>query len=298
MNKKKYQEWFDDECMKLKQEVNTKRKKYQEALRKELPQNETSIRKENFFKSLNNFNSMKRKKERLYWRQRKESLALTKMKNPKEFWKKLNVKRKGMPFNFSKDELFNYFKQLSGNQGEEKNNNVQNTNSNTEEELFCSFDSEILDILNRVISAEEIKQVIINLKNGKAAGLDKIIPELLKELDENFIDLIAQILNTIFESGNFPEEWALGIIVILFKEGTKSDLNNYRGITLLSMLGKLLVGILNNRLWKVVDKYEILKESQAGFRKGYRTTDHLFTLTAIIDHYVIKNKKTFISMFY
>ena len=118
MNKKRYQEWFDDECMKLKQEVNTKRKKYQEALKIQLPQNETSIRKENFFKSLNNFNSMIRKKERLYWRQRKESLALTKMKNPKEFWKKLNVKRKGMPFDFSKDELFNYFKQLSGNQGE------------------------------------------------------------------------------------------------------------------------------------------------------------------------------------
>ena len=57
------------------------------------------------------------------------------------------------------------------------------------------------------------------------------------------------------------------------------------------MLGKLLVGILKNRLWKVVDKYEILKENQAGFRKGYRTTDHLFTLTTIIDHYVIKNKK-------
>ena len=57
------------------------------------------------------------------------------------------------------------------------------------------------------------------------------------------------------------------------------------------MLGKLLVGILNNRLWEVVDKYEILKENQAGFRKGYRTTEHLFTLNTIIDHYVIKSKK-------
>ena len=156
--------------------------------------------------------------------------------------------------------------------------------------MFCSFDNEILDILNRVISAEEIKQVIINLKNSKDACLDKTIPELLKELDENFIDLIAQILNIISESGNFSEEWASGIIVILFKEGTKSDLNNYRSIMLLSMPGILLVGILNNRFWRDVDKYEILKENQAGFRKGYRTTDHLFTLTTIIDHYVIKNK--------
>ena len=88
------------------------------------------------------------------------------------------------------------------------------------------------------------------MKNGKAAGLDKIIPELLKYVDDNFLHLMTLILNKIFGSGKFPEEWAPGVIVILFKEGTKSDLNNYRGITLLSMLGKILVGILNNRLWE------------------------------------------------
>ena len=77
------------------------------------------------------------------------------------------------------------------------------------------------------------------MKNGKAAGLDKIIPKLLKYVDDNFLDLMTLILNKIFDSGKFPEEWALGVIVILFKEGTKSDLNNYRGITLLSMLGKI-----------------------------------------------------------
>ena len=74
----------------------------------------------------------------------------------------------------------------------------------------------------------------------------------------------------------------MGVIVILFKDGIKSDLNNYRGITLLIMLGKILVGVLNNRLWEVVEKFEFLKENQAGFSKGYRTTDHLFTLTTRI----------------
>ena len=72
------------------------------------------------------------------------------------------------------------------------------------------------------------------------------------------------------------------MIVILLKEGTKSDLNNYRGITLLGKLRKILVGILNNLLWEVVSKFEILIESQAGFR--------LFTFTTLIDHYTTKNK--------
>ena len=76
------------------------------------------------------------------------------------------------------------------------------------------------------------------MKNGKAGGLDKIIPELIKEFDDNLLGLIIIVLNNIFDSGDFLEEWALGVIVILFKDGIKSDLNNYRGITLLSMLGK------------------------------------------------------------
>ena len=115
-----------------------------------------------------------------------------------------------------------------------------------ESETINLFEKEIPDILDRVISTDEVRKVIRNMKNGKAAGLDKIIPELLKYVDDNFIDLMTLIFNKIFDSGKFPEEWALGVIVILFKEGTKSDLNNYRGITLLSMLGKILVGILSN----------------------------------------------------
>ena len=69
----------------------------------------------------------------------------------------------------------------------------------------------------------------------------------------------------------------VSVIVTPFKDGIKSDLNNYRGITLFSdcMLRKILVGVLNNRLWEVAEKFEFpLKENQAGFRKGYRTCSH------------------------
>ena len=122
------------------------------------------------------------------------------------------------------------------------------------------------------------------MKNGKAGGLDKIIPELIKEFDDNLLGLIIIAPNNIFDSGDFSEEWTLGVIVILFKDGIKSDMNNYIGTTLLSMLGKILVGVLNNQLWEIVEKFEFLKENQAGIRKGCRTTDHLFTLTTIINH--------------
>ena len=79
---------------------------------------------------------------------------------------------------------------------------------------------------------------------------------------------------------NGPGEWATGII----KGGAKNDLGNYRAITLLSVVGKLLLGILNEQLTELVEKYDIGNENQAGFRNGYRTTDHIFTLNTIISH--------------
>ena len=87
----------------------------------------------------------------------------------------------------------------------------------------------------------------------------------------------------------------MGAVVILYKEGERSNLNKYRGITLLCMLRKILVGVLNNRLTEFVKQIDILLENQCGFRKGYQTTDNIFTLFTLIDHYVNKkNNKLFL----
>ncbi len=64
------------------------------------------------------------------------------------------------------------------------------------------------------------------------------------------------------------------------------DCNNYRGITLLSCLGKLFASTLNERLYIFCENNHILKEIQAGFRKGYSTMDHIFVLKHIIDLFI------------
>ena len=129
------------------------------------------------------------------------------------------------------------------------------------------------------------------MKGKKAAGIDTIVSELLKNLDEPTLNIIVNILNKMFDLGEFPEEQAVGIIVILFKGGEKNDLNNYYGITLSSVIGKLLVGILSKRLTKFVEKHKMVHENQAEFHKGYRTTDHIFMLYSVINHTVNVKKK-------
>ncbi len=150
------------------------------------------------------------------------------------------------------------------------------------------IDSETISLidesLNCVISIDEVKQMAKKLKNGKASGLDMLSAELLKNANDKFLHIFTKLFNTLLQSGNFPEEWSVGIITVIFKGGDKTDLNNYRGITLFSIFGKFFLGVLLDRLNKAITNFEILEENQVGFRKGYQTSDHIFTLQSIIEN--------------
>ena len=84
--------------------------------------------------------------------------------------------------------------------------------------------------------------------------------------------------------GYFPEKWSEGFIVPIFKKGDINEVSNYRGITLLSTLGKLFTRILNNRLNKWAEAYNVYIEAQAGFRKHMSTVDNIFVLNGLITH--------------
>ena len=74
-----------------------------------------------------------------------------------------------------------------------------------------------------------------------------------------------------------------------FKNGTHDDPKNYRGISLLSSLGKLYYNVLNNRLLKFCTDNAILSPSQLGFLPGNRTTDAHLILYNLISKYCHKN---------
>ena len=71
-------------------------------------------------------------------------------------------------------------------------------------------------------------------------------------------------------------------------KGSRSDPDNYRGISSISCLGKLFTAVINERLTKFVETNKIIGEEQAGFRSGYSTQDHIFALNTIIDIYLNK----------
>lgn len=101
------------------------------------------------------------------------------------------------------------------------------------------------------------------------------------------------MFNFVFKSEKFPESWSEGFIVPVPKKGNLNKVDNYRGITLLSTLGKLFTRILNNRLYFWADCYGVLIENQMGFRAGYSTVDNMFVLNALIDTILGQGRKLY-----
>ena len=138
-----------------------------------------------------------------------------------------------------------------------------------------------LEINMEAITVEEVTMAIKRLKNGKSAGIDGIQAELLKHGGEETARKILQLCNRIWETGEVPRDWRDGVIIPLPKKGDLKDCNNWRGITLLSVPGKVMASILLHRITGAVDVQ--LRQQQAGFRTGRSCCDQIFALRQVID---------------
>ena len=95
---------------------------------------------------------------------------------------------------------------------------------------------------------------------------------------------ILNLVNMILSTGKFPNSEKTGVIVTLYKKGDPQDLNNYRGITLLSSIYKLVTKILNKRMSRICDASKALSDLQAAGRANRGCLTQISTLLNIIKH--------------
>ena len=135
------------------------------------------------------------------------------------------------------------------------------------------------------IGLEELEECCKKLRLGKANGYDDSCNEMVISLVRTYPNVLLSLFNKILQSSEVIPDWALGMIVPLHKDGPRLDTSNYRGITLMSCLGKLFLSILNNRLGIFAKEHRLLSPSQLGFVAGNRCSD-----AHIIIYNLIKNK--------
>lgn len=131
------------------------------------------------------------------------------------------------------------------------------------------------------------------MKNGKTPGNDQITVEMIKNIGEKGSKLLLKIFNKIWKEENIPKEWEIGLILPIHKKGDAMECSNYRGITLLSTLMKILEKILEGRLREEVETK--LLQSQSGFRKRKSIQDHIFTIKEIINRAQARSKIVYLA---
>ena len=129
--------------------------------------------------------------------------------------------------------------------------------------------------------------------HGKSSGPDLFLNEFLKYGINSLISYLHTLFNKIFDTGVYPESWGDGFIVPLHKKGNVGNVENYRGITLLSVVSKLFTSILNTRLNEWAEQYQVYVEAQSGFRKGMSTIDNIYVLHSLITHCINEKKKLY-----
>ena len=116
----------------------------------------------------------------------------------------------------------------------------------------------------------------MGLKNNKAASPDGIPAEILKYGGYSLLHRLHRLISTVWISGKVPQQWKDERIVTIYKrKGDKSDCDSSRGISLLSVAGKVLARVMLQRLLAQVAEI-VLPESQCGFRRGRNITDMIF----------------------
>ena len=127
----------------------------------------------------------------------------------------------------------------------------------------------------------EILLAIKQQKSGKAAGPDGIPPEALKQAEDINTEVLCTLFKDIWEREDIPSDWKEGYITKIPKKGDLSSCSNYRGISLLSVPGKIFNRVILNRLKNAVDPK--LRDNQAGFRRNRSCTDQIATLRIILE---------------
>jgi len=148
-------------------------------------------------------------------------------------------------------------------------NNVRQTELHTAEPLVSES------------SAFEVELAIEKLKSHKSPGTGHIPAELIKAWGRTIPSGIHELIISIWNKEKLPEEWKESIIVPIYKKGDTTDCTNYRGISLLPSMYKILSSILLSMLIPYAE--EIIGDHQCGFLCSRSATDHIFCIHHILE---------------
>ena len=150
---------------------------------------------------------------------------------------------------------------------------------------------------NEIINDLDINEGIVfdlvrDIDISKSSGFDNISSRCLKDALSVLIPHLTHIFRKSIVSGICPKTWKIATIVPIFKNGNKSDVSNYRPISLLPIPGKLLEKIVYSHISEFLEINSFLSKKQNGFRKNHSTLDAIVNFTSDVYESINKGEYT------
>jgi hypothetical protein len=251
------------------------------------------------FKRYRNFcNNLIKKLKRKYERDQLANSA----KNSKTLWKTIKnithykstkIKNTELLNNntsptISVNNVNNFFGEIGKTLAENINNSIYSddmSNSNYLP-LWTTSSLVLLDT-----DPQEVGAIIMSLRTESAPGWDNIPTKFLKLLKNQVAPVISHLANLCFSTGMFPGPLKQSIVTPVYKSGERDDVNNYRPISVLPAISKIIEKLINNRLIAYLNKFNIISDFQFGFRRSRSTEDAILSLTNLIVDKIESGKK-------
>ena len=217
-----------------------KQKKDFKKARNSFLKNVNDENKQNFISTRTKYNRVKRNAKHKYKLKEGKDICDLAKKKPKQFWKSIKKKYKQNQPQHPDDPVninafFEHFKEVYGG---------QHMPQDEQSDVGSTSDPD----LDLEISDAEIREAILSQKNNKSSGIDNLTAESFKTSCDLILPFLSKLFNCLFTNGEYPSAWAEGAIVPIYKSKNPHDPNNYRGITLINIFGKIYSQILLNRL--------------------------------------------------
>lgn len=147
------------------------------------------------------------------------------------------------------------------------------------------------------VTDDEIAAIMNELSLKKATGSDGISVRIWKDNINMFVPILTCLVNDMLISGTYPDILKIAAIKPIHKNGIKTNIDNYRGISLLPTINKVFERIIYDKIVKFMTKFEQFDELQYGYRKHFGTQDALCKLYTLISK-ALDRKKFAVAVFF
>jgi endonuclease/exonuclease/phosphatase family metal-dependent hydrolase len=148
-----------------------------------------------------------------------------------------------------------------------------------------------IDLHGPPIIKSEVLHAIRSSENRKACGPDDIPVEVLKLIDDHNIDYLLRLFNSIYDTGNIPQDWLKSTFMTLPKKQHPKKCSDYRLISLMSHILKLFLKIIHARIRNKCE--QDLDDTQFGFREAFGTREALMAVNFLLQKCRDQRKEVF-----